>query len=300
MTQQGSVRCLVRKNSDTQYFRQTGCELFYADLLARDSLRGIAHGINIVYHLAGEVYSNRCRDYYRINVEGTRNLVEECLTANIERFIYLSSIAAVGPSPGILLNEESPCKPVNPYGKSKFEAERLLISYFDRFKFPITIFRAPIVYGPFGQHDVITKILKMIDKNRFFLIGGGKNLRSLCYINNLTQGLTTVERSINSIGQIYFISDERPYTYKEIFQIITKQLGKRLKDHSVPKLLGKICGLICRWLSTIGYYSLSLNAIWNMSLDMACDISKAKTELNYQPRIELEDGIRRTIKYYLR
>lgn len=293
------VRCLVRKTSNTQYLKDSGVELYYGDLLSKDSLKGIANGINIVYHLAGEVYSNRCRDYYKINVSGTKNLLEECLPANIERFIYLSSIAAVGPSSGILLTEQSPCRPVNPYGKSKLETEKILVNYFDRFGFPIVILRAPIVYGPLGQHNIITKILNMISKGRFFFVGDGKNLRSLCYVDNLIQGLTRIEKCENSIGEIYFISDERPYTFNEIFQIIAEQFEKNLHDGYLPYWIGQICGFACKSVAMLGFYSLSLNAIWNMTLDMACDISKAEKELNYKPRIKFKEGIKKTIKYYL-
>ena len=61
------VRCLVRKTSDTRYLEELGVELFYGDLLDKDSLKDIAKGVNIVYHLAGEIYSNRSRDFYRVN-----------------------------------------------------------------------------------------------------------------------------------------------------------------------------------------------------------------------------------------
>jgi nucleoside-diphosphate-sugar epimerase len=294
------IRCLVRQNSDRKYLEDLGVELFYGDLLLKESLMDVGKDINIVYHLAGEVHSHRCGDYYEINVTGTRNLVEECLPANIERFIYLSSIAAVGPNHGNLLTEESPCKPVNPYGKSKLEKEKILITYFEKFKLPIVILRAPIVYGPLDQHNIITKILQMISEDRFLLIGNGKNLRSLCYIDNLIQGLVCIEKSHNSIGEIYFISDERVYTFNEIFQIIAQQLGIRLKETHLPKCIGRACGLTCKLLATMGFYSLSLNAIWNMVLDMACDISKAKRELNFNPKIDIREGMQKVVKYYIK
>jgi len=68
LVEQGrDVRCLVRKTSDTQYLNDLGVELFYGDLLNRNSLKDIAKNVNIVYHLAGEIYSNRNRDFYRVN-----------------------------------------------------------------------------------------------------------------------------------------------------------------------------------------------------------------------------------------
>jgi len=61
------VRCLVRKNSDISYLEELGVEFFYGDLLKQESLKNIAKDVNIVYHLAGEIYSNRSRDFYSVN-----------------------------------------------------------------------------------------------------------------------------------------------------------------------------------------------------------------------------------------
>lgn len=99
LVEQGrDVRCLVRETSNTQYLDDLGVELFYGDLLNTDSLKGIIKDVKIVYHLAGQIHSKYSRDFYKVNFDGTRNLVEECLPEKIERFVFLSSIAAVGPN----------------------------------------------------------------------------------------------------------------------------------------------------------------------------------------------------------
>ena len=162
LVEQGrDVRCLVRKTGNTQHLNELGVELFYGDILNKDSLKDIAKDINFVYHLAGEIYSKRSRDFYRVNCDGTKNLVEVCLPENIDRFIFLSSIASVGPNRehGILLNEQSPCRPIDPYGRSKLGAEKLLMNFFKKHGFPIVIVRPPTVYGPSGRSQIIKKIL---------------------------------------------------------------------------------------------------------------------------------------------
>ena len=303
LVEQGrDVRCLVRKTSDTQCFDDLGIELCYGDLLDKDSLKDIAKDVSIVYHLAGLIHSTYNRDFYKVNFDGTRNLVEECLPKKIEKFVFLSSIAAVGPNQkrGVLLNEKSPCSPISPYGRSKLIAEQFLLQIFKKYEFPVIIIRAPMIYGPLGQSDIITKILHEIHKGRIFIVGDGKNLRSFCYIDNLIGGLKAVERSNTSIGEIYFISDERAYTYNEIFQKIAKQFGTTLKETHLPRWLGEICGLAFKSLSIVGIYTLPLYATWNMVLDMACDIKKAKETLNYKPQIETEEGLKRIVKYFMR
>jgi nucleoside-diphosphate-sugar epimerase len=302
LVEQGSdVKCLVRKTSETQYLHDLGAELFYGDLRFKDSLNGIVKDVNVVYHLAGEIYSKRCKNFYRVNFDGTKNLVEVCLPENIDRFVFLSSIAAVGPNRkrGILLNEQTPCKPLDPYGKSKLQAEKLVIQSYEKSAFPVVIIRAPTVYGPLGKSKILKKIVDTIHTGRFLMLGNGKNLRSMCYIDNLIQILMKVERSSNSLGEIFFAADERPYTYNEIFQSVAEQLGTTLKETYFPRWLGEICGLAFKSLSIMDFYSMPLYMAWHMVLDMACDTRKAQEQLNYRPHIDIKDGIQKTIPYYL-
>jgi len=296
------VRCLVRKSSDTKYLEELGVEFFYGDLLKQGSLKNIAKDVNIVYHFAGEIYSNRSRDFYRVNFDGTRNLVEVCRPEKIEKFVFLSSIAAVGPNRthGILLNEQSPCKPIDPYGRSKLQAEQLLIQSFEKYIFPVVIIRAPTVYGPLGKSKILKKILDQIRNGHFITLGNGNYLRSMCYIDNLIQGLMTAERSNNSVGEVYFIADKKSYTYKEIFQKAAEQSGTTLKETHLPRCLGWIGGFAFKFLSMFGLYALPLYMAWHMVLDMACDISKAREQLKYRPHIELVEGIKVTMKYFVK
>jgi nucleoside-diphosphate-sugar epimerase len=296
-----NVRCLVRKTSNTQYLDDLGVELYYGDLLDKDSLKDIAKDVSIVYHLAGEIYSNLIRNFYRVNLDGTRNLVEVCLPEKIERFVFLSSIAAVGPNRkrGILLNEQSPCKPLDPYGRSKLQAEQLLIQSLEKYAFPIVIIRAPTVYGPLGKSIILKKILDRIHTGHLITLGNGNYLRSMCYIDNLIQGLIAGEKSNNSVGEVYFISDERAYTYNEIFQNIAKQFESTWKETRLPSWLGEICGLAFKLISMTGLYPLPLYMAWHMVLDMACDIKKAKKRLKYKPLVETKEGIKRVVKYFM-
>jgi nucleoside-diphosphate-sugar epimerase len=302
LVEQGKdVRCLVRKNSDTKPLKELGVELFVGDITSRDSLKGAAKGVNIVYHLAGEVYSKRCSDYYKINFEGTKKILEECLPENIERFIYLSSIAAVGPNrkPGILLNEQSPCRPIDSYGKSKLESEKLLLRSFDTDGFPVVIVRPPTVYGPSERSKIIKKVFQMVQKGSHLIASGHNHLRSMCYIDNLIQGMIATEHFTSSIGQIYFFADKRPYRYNEIFQAVAQEMGIVLKETHLPGWTLSVCGVLFKLLSRIDYYSLPLFVAWHMVLEMACDIRKAKEQLNYKPRIDIKEGIKKTVRYYL-
>ena len=97
-----SVRCLVRKSSDITPLRDLNVDITYGDLLVRKSLGPALDGIDLVYHLAGEVYARRKQDYYNGNVLATHNLLEACEEKGTKRIIFLSSIGVYKPATQIL------------------------------------------------------------------------------------------------------------------------------------------------------------------------------------------------------
>jgi len=293
------VRCLVRKKSNTKDMVKLGVELCYGDLLSKQSLEGAIDGVDFIHHIAGEVYSKRVTDYYNTNVVGTKNLIEVCYNKNIKKFMYLSSIAAVGQNANRdnLLNEKSPCNPMTPYGKSKFIAEKMVLESFYTNRIPVVIIRPPIVYGP-GQPYILTRFFRMIEKGDFKIIGDGNNLKSFCYIDNLIQGILLAENSEKSVGKIYFISDNQIYTPKMIAQAIANEEGVAISQKHLPFLVSSFCGLLFLLLVKVfRVYSISLYSIKTMTVNFGCDISRSKEELGYNPSIDLEEGVKRTLHW---
>jgi len=296
------VRCLVRKTSSTNKLKDNDVEFIVGDLHNKQSLENATRGIDIVHHLAGEVYTNRVEDFYKTNVSGTKNLLECCCKENIKQFIHLSTISVTGPNPAQyqLLTEESPCHPVTPYGKSKLEGEQLVLKFHRDYGLPVTIIRPPTIYGPGGQPEMVTKIIKMISNRFFFVIGSGDNLRSLCYIDNLIQGIFLAEKCRISHGEIFFIADDKAYTFNQILSQVAKEEGVELSPIHLPKFVGLAGGLFYKTLYRFaGISSMPLYTVWTMVLDLACDISKAKNKLGFSPQIDIEEGIKRTIPYYI-
>jgi len=240
------VRCLVRESSKVEQLKKKDVELAYGDLLNRDSLRNATRGIDTIYHLAGEVYSTKDTNYH-LNVIGTKNLIEACLADNIKKFVYLSSIAAVGPNTGrdVVWDEKSPCNPISPYGRSKYEAEKLLLQTFRANKFPVVIIRPPIVYGPGVSHSSrVFMFVHLINKGLYRAVGDGRNLISMCYVDNLVHGILLAGQKSAMAGEIYFIADERPYAINEIAEAIAREEGVRLSSFHVPIWLAKIMAIV--------------------------------------------------------
>lgn len=296
------VRCLVRKTSDVQYLEDLGVELFYGDLLNKNSLKGIAKGVNIVHHLAGEVYSPRNDNYFKINVKGTKNLLEACLPENIERFIFLSSIQAVGPSQkqDILLNERSPCKPVTSYGKSKLEAEKLIYKKYKASAFPTVIIRAPMVYGPGSLKCRSAALFQRINKGNFRLIGKNDHLISTCYIDNLIHGISLAERHKNAVGKTYFIADQKAHTLLDLSHTIAQELTVKLPIGRVAVPVAYLIMMILLIPNKIFNFSrlFSWDTMREITHAWACNTSFIKSDLGYKPSIDFNEGIRATALWF--
>jgi nucleoside-diphosphate-sugar epimerase len=297
-----SVTCLVRETSDTKSLEKLGVELAYGDLLNKDSLKRVLgdENIRVVFHLAGAVYSRVSRNYHKINALGTENLLSVCNVDKIKKFILVSSITAVGPQrhKNIILDENTVPNPIPPYGRSKYDAEQIALKYYEKHNLPVVIVRPPLVYGPEQGRD-ITDFFKKIESGFFRIIGDGECVTSLCYIDNLVDGLLLVVKKEDSAGRIYFIADKKIYTFKQISETIAKELGVGLSALKIPPLIADISGFLYAVLNNIfGMTSVFLYTLKLMTLNFACDISRAHRELSYRPTVNFEEGIKRTVKWY--
>jgi nucleoside-diphosphate-sugar epimerase len=290
-----SVRCLVRKTSDIKELKDLSVDLVYGDLLDRNSLGPALDGIDLIYHLAGEVYSRKKDDYYKGNVLATNNLLEACKEKAAKRIIFLSSIGVYKPAAKeTLLTEESECAPITFYGKTKLNAERLI----KKCKIPWVIVRAPIIYGP-HQPPVVNRIfLDAFNKRKIYIVGKGDNPRSLCFIGNLVDGLTLLASKPDTNGKTYVLSDNSPYTFDQIITTISVAIGQKIKVVHLPSFLGAISWQIYNLMGALfNLYFIELYVIKTMQLNWACDITKVKKEIGYNPNVTLEMGIKNTMDW---
>lgn len=289
------VRCLVRDNSDISCLRNLNVDLFYGDLLSKDSLGVALDKVDVIYHLAGEVYSRKKDDYYKGNILATQNLLEVCKEKSTKRIIFLSSVGVYKPvTTRTLLTEDSECEPITFYGKSKLDAEELIKKY----NGPWVIVRAPVIYGPHQVAVMKRFFLDAINKRTIYFIGNGNNLRSLCFVDNLVEGLVLLANRADVDGKIYILSDNSPYTFNEIIQTASEVLQQKVKVFHLPSFLGDLSWKIYRLMDNVfDLCFVELYAIKKMQLQEAYDITKARKEIGYNPRVTLEAGIRSTIDW---
>jgi len=297
------LKCLVRKTSRIKFLEQLGAELVYGDLNDINSLKTALHDVDTIYHAAGEVFAAQEENYYRVNVSGLKNLLEACSNASVKKLIHFSSSSATGPNPqrDVPVTEDSPCRPITPYGMSKLEGEKVICQLSKQYHIPIIIIRPPLVYGPgVSQSSRVLMFLNLINKGLFRTIGDGNNLVSLCYIDNLIHGLLLAEAEKKAEGQIYFLSDSRPYTVNEIATTIAQEQGNPIPAAHIPLWAATPLSMGLGILSKLfGFNSpLTRNTVKELKNNWFVDISKAQKELGYQPRVEFKDGVRKTVEWF--
>jgi nucleoside-diphosphate-sugar epimerase len=304
LTRKGrSIKCLVRKTSQTNFLEQLGAELTYGDINDISSLKNALLDVDIIYHAAGEVFSSVDENYYNVNVAGIQNLLEACAYASVKKLIHFSSSSATGPNSNrnIPVTEDSPCNPITPYGASKLEGEKIIRKLSEQHNIPIVIIRPPLVYGPgVSQSSRVLMFLKLIDQGLFRTIGDGNNLVSLCYIDNLIQGLLLAEEEKKAEGKIYFLSDIKPYTVNEVAATIAQEQGKPIPTAHIPLWAASPLSFMLGIGSKLfGFNSpLTRNTVKELKNSWYVDISKAQKDLGYQPRVEFRDGVKKTVEWF--
>jgi len=297
--------CLVRKESNCQPLAKKGIKLAFADLKDRKKLffeLEKVGKIDVVLHLASFLSDEPVpyRLFYENNVLGTKNLADFFLDKKLKRFVYYGSIAGMGiRNVRGLVDESTPCKPDLPYGRSKLEAEKVLLSYFKKYQFPVVILRPPTVYGPGEKRNFLT-FCQAIKSSLFKIIGSGENLMSFCYVGNLIQPTFAAAEKKKIEGEVFLVADSEPVTIRQMVETIAKIEKVKLSPIKIPMSLAKIVGFFFDILSKIlkRQMSLSSGRVKTMTASFAYDISKAKKILEYKPSKNWQADVGRTIKWY--
>lgn len=285
-----AIRVLVRENSDTGFLKDREVELCYGDITDKNTLRNAVKDIHTVFHLAGKISNKNSKDVIdelnKINVLGTENLLRASYESGVCRFIHFSSVAVMGQGKnGVVFDELSSCGPTTFYGKSKYEAEKLVLKYREK-GLAVTILRPAPVYGE-GELGDMYQLIKLIKNKLFIKIGNGKNLRSLVYIGDLIDAVLLVTDNLKSTGQIYIVTDNRPYSLNEIINTIARELRIKVNNLTVPY------GLIAPLRIPIKF--ITGKDIKDITLDRVYSSKKINSDLGFQAKVDFRDAIRRTI-----
>ncbi len=295
------VRCLLRRKSGHSWLDGLDFETVQGDITQAASLETAVQNVDVVFHLAGCTKALNRAGFYRVNVDGTRNLLEATAKYNpqLSRFVHVSSLAAAGPTRNgrPLLESEKPF-PVSNYGKSKLESEHVAQEFCA--DLPITIVRPPAVYGP-RDRDVFD-FFKQAKLGIRPVLGGGARSASFIYVKDLVDGLLLAADKKGAIGQTYFLCDDAPYTWDELGSCIDAALNVTTRRIVLPLSLAFLVCVGVELFSQITRKPGLLNLDKYREIKMnhwVCSNGKARQELGFVPGFSLQAGIQEAGQWYL-
>jgi len=269
------------------------------DLLDRDALRLALHGVDTVVHLAARVHArpegkqdavSECR---RLNVDGTRAVLEESVAAGVKNFVFISSVKAVADVSETKLDETTPPRPHDAYGETKLEAERLVRVVGRQEGLHAPVLRLPLVYGP-GIKSNMLRLFSAVSRGLPLPLGAVRNRRSFVHVDNVGEAIRAVLRTPAAGDETFFVSDGVDLSTPELIRRIATALGTRARLPSVPVSLLQAAGGTGHLLSRIirfHYTSDSLNALLG---SLFVDISKLQQMTGYTPPVSIDEGLAQT------
>lgn len=280
--EQYNVKALIHTTKPKNYEKKA--EYINGDITDIDSLKFIVKDVDVVFHCAAFVrdYGSK-RTFFRINVEGTKNLADACQEAKIKKFIFLSHI--------IYEDEQK----IGNYTKTKILAEKYLLDKHKKENFPVVIIRPGNVYGP-GATTWVLRVLNSIQKKRIALVDNGDGIFVHTYIDNLLDALVSVIHEPRSIGEIIDVTDgDNDTTWSEYLSLLARMAGeppiRRNLSKNTAFFIGKSMILLHRILGIEPW--VTPMAVTIFTNQKAASIEKAKSLLGYKPKIDFDEGMKR-------
>ncbi len=292
--QKTEVRIFVRDSN----FDIAGAEKVIGDVTDLDSCMNATEGVDIVVHCAGILggWGNSDKLLWDANVTGTKNMLDAAKAAKVKKLIYISSCGVFGPlKDGEIADEAHVYNPINTYEKTKIEGEKLVLRYAKDFS--TTIIRPEFVYGPGDLH--LIALFRAVKEKRFVFFEGGKSMLHPTYINDVIDGIVLAIFNPLANGESFNIAGPRQVTVHEFIAAISEACGTTSLSFSIPIPMAKIAGVFLDL--TWGCFAkppLSSSQVGYLTQNRAFSYEKAKKNLDYMPKIQLKDGIKKTVKWY--
>ena len=293
-----TVRALVRPNGGSA---PAGCERFVVDYRRFATLVNTPafEGADVVFHLAGVTRANRPRDFRTGNVEPTRHVLGALVARRLRpRVVFVSSQAAAGPAASLRhpVTETDPPRPVEEYGRSKLEAERVVLGFADRL--PITTVRPCAVFGPWDRDFAI--MFRLARRGILVYPGTRQHWLSILHVDDVVDGLVLAAASERAICRTFFLASDDPAQWSTIGKEIARACGGAVElnlPRSVVSATSLVAELVGRVFDTVtlantNKAALSKDPFW------VCTAERARSELGWVPGRSLPEAIRDTYLWY--
>ncbi|HSF41737.1 MAG TPA: NAD-dependent epimerase/dehydratase family protein [Thermoanaerobaculia bacterium] len=284
----------------TQEIRDWGAEVVLGSVTDKEVVRRAMKDVEIVHHVAAAFREMNVPDsyYHEVNVSGTRNVLEAALEAGVRKLVYCSTCGVHGNIDHPPGGEDAPIRPADYYQRTKYEAEPIVREYCER-GLPTVILRPAAIYGP-GDPERFGLIFRRVARGRFPMFGSGRTYYHPLYIDSLVDAFVLAMEEGKGVGEAYLIADEQYLEIEDLVRRVAKALNVNVKIPHYPitpiLVAGHLCETVCKPFGvTPPIFPRRVD--WYRQ-NRAFKIDKAKRELGYQPKVDIDEGLRRTAEWY--
>lgn len=291
------VRALVLPSEDASGLSEAGVDTYVGDVREPDSLAEPMHGVDVVFHLASKTSGWRpMGEYQEVNVGGTANVCLAALAAGVRRFIHVSAAVVYGLGHSRPVGEERPLAPINdPYCVTKAASDELVQGMIARRGLPATIIRPGTIIGP-GDHLNFGRLADRLRAGKGIIIGSGRNALLFTYVTDVVQGLLLALDCDRAVGRAYNIGHDQPLTQWAVMDAIAREVDASPPRVHVPYALAYTLAFAAERFAVLsGYRRQPIVTRHGVALyggDNRLSIAKARSELGYEPRVPVAEGIR--------
>jgi len=281
-----------------------GVRLVHGDLDAGAALAELCRGADAVLHLAAHVGDQGTpEEFERVNVQGTRNVVEAAAASGVKRFVHLSSVAVYGRPAQGRVTEDWHTRTIGlPYEDTKTEAERLAFRRGALLGLQVTAVRPPVIYGPYDR-NFMPRAIEAIRRRRFLLIDGGKAPFNVVWVDHVVDVLLLAAEHPAAVGQAFNVMDEvdsLPPSVRRVGEIIAGACGLPRPLLSVPAPAARVIarGVEHAWKAAglAGPAPITPFVVTLLTREVVYDSSKAVALLGWGPKIRAADGLARAAR----
>jgi nucleoside-diphosphate-sugar epimerase len=299
------VRTLCRPASDTSLLKKWGVEIVEGDLDNAESLTAACRNVSVIVHCAAKVGDwGPTKDYRRINVEGTRALLDAALTVgSLQRWVQISSLGVYpgGEHYGTDETTLPTTKGIDGYTLTKIESERLVLDYVADKQLPAVVLRPGFIYGP-RDRTVMPRLMGKLRTKKFAYLGHHDKLMNNTFVGNLCEAIWLAIERDDAVGEVFNIRDPRSVSKKEFMDTICKTAGYPIPTKVVPLHIARVLS----WhMATLWKLFRCRNAplvnsarIKFLGRNLDFDIEKANLQLSYQPSTDFREAMVQTVEWF--
>lgn len=284
---------------------QMGVQVIRGDLRDENAVSEACRDQEMVFHVAGKIATGgKRKDFIEINVDGTRNIINACQKHGVSKLIYTSTASVVFDRTDVENGDESfpyPKKFLSYYPAAKATAEKMVLAENGKKGLTTTILRPHLIWGP-RDPSLLPTLMERGRMGKLPIFGKGKNKVDLTYVDNVADAHILAADSPKAAGQVYFIGQGEPVGVWDFLEELFRRVGVPPIEKRVPYPLGYV---VISFLEVIHKAVTGEEPILNrlivseLAKSHYFDISKARNELGYEPKISMKEGMDRYVEYLL-